>query len=63
MVIDEKTETPGEQKEWENPSAPEKTSDPRDQEQLERQVKEAKRRHDNLEENQDKATEGSQNNS
>lgn len=53
MVIDEKTENTGEQKEWENPKAPEKTSDPRDEEQLARQYKEAKRRHDNLSENQE----------
>ncbi|RFZ85960.1 hypothetical protein DYU05_10360 [Mucilaginibacter terrenus] len=53
MVIDETTETAGEEKQWDNPTAPEKTSDSRDQEQLERQFKEAKRRHDNLEENQE----------
>ena len=35
-------------KEWENPQAPEKTSDDRDKEQLIRQFKEAKRRKDNL---------------
>jgi hypothetical protein len=52
MVIDETTENPGEEKEWENPQAPEKTSDERDKEQLARQYKEAKRRHDNLSENQ-----------
>ena len=53
MVIDEITENPGEEKEWENPQAPEKTSDERDKEQLARQYKEAKRRHDNLSENQE----------
>ena len=53
MVIDKKTENTGEEKEWENPQAPEKTSDERDKEQLLRQYKEAKRRHDNLTENQD----------
>ncbi len=35
-------------KEWENPRAPENTSDDRDKEQLIRQFKEAKRRKDNL---------------
>jgi hypothetical protein len=53
MVIDETTENPGEEKEWENPQAPEKTSDERDKEQVARQYKEAKRRHDNLSENQE----------
>jgi hypothetical protein len=49
----EKPEKPGEEKEWENPFAPENTSDERDREQLARQYKEAKRRHDNLSENQE----------
>ena len=53
MVIVKNTEQPGEEKEWENPLAPEKTSDERDKEQLERQYEEAKRRHDNLTENQE----------
>jgi hypothetical protein len=53
MVIEKKTENTGEEKEWENPQAPEKTSDERDKEQLARQYKEAKRRHDNLSENQE----------
>ena len=52
MVIDEKTENTGEEKEWENPKEPENTFDKRDEEQIARQYKEAKRRHDNLEENQ-----------
>ncbi|SEN10077.1 hypothetical protein SAMN05192574_102454 [Mucilaginibacter gossypiicola] len=42
-----------EEKEWENPVEPTKTSDPRDEEQVLRQYKEAKRRHDNLSENED----------
>ena len=47
MVV--KVKTPGtSEKEWENPQAPEKTSDDRDKEQLIRQFKEAKRRKDNL---------------
>ena len=37
-----------EEKEWENPSNPAMTSDERDKEQLLRQYKEAKRRKDNL---------------
>ncbi|MEB0263378.1 MULTISPECIES: hypothetical protein [unclassified Mucilaginibacter] len=53
-MIDETTENPDEEKEWENPKAPENTSDERDEEQIARQYKEAKRRHDNLSENQDK---------
>ena len=52
-MIDPKVEQEGEEKEWENPLNPEKTSDERDKEQLARQYKEAKRRHDNLSENQD----------
>ncbi|HVW96369.1 MAG TPA: hypothetical protein VHA56_10425 [Mucilaginibacter sp.] len=49
-----------EEKEWENPVDPAKTSDERDKEQLLRQFKEAKRRKDNLtesEEDQPKKTE------
>ncbi|RFZ90125.1 hypothetical protein D0C36_23075 [Mucilaginibacter conchicola] len=53
MAIDEITETNEGEKEWENPKEPEKTSDSRDKEQVERQYREAKRRHDNLTENQD----------
>lgn len=53
MVIGKKTEKPDEEKEWENPQAPENTSDERDREQIARQYKEAKRRHDNLSENQE----------
>jgi hypothetical protein len=40
-----------EEKEWENPVEPTKTSDERDEEQILRQYKEAKRRKDNLTEN------------
>lgn len=50
MVI-EKKDQHVEQKEWENPLNPEKPSDERDQEQLQRQLKEAKRRKENLTEN------------
>jgi hypothetical protein len=53
MVIDKIAENTGDEKEWDNPQAPEQTSDARDQEQLARQYKEAKRRHDNLTENQE----------
>jgi hypothetical protein len=53
MVINENTENPDEEKKWENPQAPENTSDERDREQIARQYKEAKRRHDNLSENQE----------
>ncbi|MDR6945382.1 hypothetical protein [Mucilaginibacter pocheonensis] len=37
-----------EEKEWDNPVEPTKTSDERDEEQILRQYKEAKRRKDNL---------------
>jgi hypothetical protein len=41
--------TPGEnEKEWENPKDPEASSDQRDKEQIERQLKEAERRNENL---------------
>lgn len=46
-----------EEKEWENPVNPAMTSDDRDKEQLIRQYKEAKRRKDNLtDENTNKQT-------
>lgn len=47
MIVKVKTPDTSE-KEWENPRAPENTSDDRDKEQLIRQFKEAKRRKDNL---------------
>lgn len=50
MVVQVKK--PGE-KEWDNPAAPEATSDNRDKEQLIRQFKEAKRRKDNLSTNEE----------
>jgi hypothetical protein len=53
MVTKKNTENPDEEKKWENPQAPENTSDERDREQIARQYKEAKRRHDNLSENQE----------
>ncbi|WP_431199341.1 hypothetical protein ACQ86K_30595 [Mucilaginibacter sp. P19] len=51
MKAKDKAVKPEEEKEWENPVEPTKTSDPRDEEQILRQYKEAKRRHDNLTEN------------
>jgi hypothetical protein len=42
-----------EEKEWENPIEPAKTSDERDEEQILRQYKEAKRRKDNLTEDEE----------
>ncbi len=36
------------EKDWENPQAPEESSDARNNEQAQRQHDEAKRRHDNL---------------
>ena len=47
MVVKVKT-AGNDEKEWENPQAPEMTTDDRDKEQLVRQFKEAKRRKDNL---------------
>jgi hypothetical protein len=47
MVIGKKDQQV-EQKEWEDPLNPEKPSDERDQEQLQRQLKEAKRIKENL---------------
>ncbi|MFC0516753.1 hypothetical protein ACFFGT_21275 [Mucilaginibacter angelicae] len=54
MEAKDKTVKPEGEKEWENPVEPTKTSDPRDEEQVLRQYKEAKRRHDNLTDNEDK---------
>ena len=42
-----------EEKEWENPVEPTKPSDERDEEQIRRQYNEAKRRKDNLTEDDD----------
>lgn len=48
-VLGENDKKPAaDEKEWENPLDPEKPADARDQEQLARQLKEAKRRKDNL---------------
>jgi hypothetical protein len=54
MAVAKKPVRQAEEKQWENPLNPEKPGDARDQEQLQRQYKEAKRRHDNLTENQNK---------
>ena len=48
MKTTKKTTVKEDEKEWENPMEPTKTSDERDEEQLLRQYKEAKRRKDNL---------------
>lgn len=48
MEAIKKTVKKEEEKEWENPVEPTKTSDERDEEQILRQYKEAKRRKDNL---------------
>ena len=50
MVIENKDPEEPKEKEWENPVAPQQSTDDRDKEQLLRQYKEAKRRHDNLNE-------------
>jgi hypothetical protein len=52
MALDSKKGRVEEEKEWENPANPASTSDERDKEQLLRQYKEAKRRKDNLTEEQ-----------
>ena len=48
-----KTTVKEEEKEWDNPVEPTKTTDARDEEQILRQYNEAKRRKNNLTENQD----------
>ena len=53
MVVVKNNKKVNDQKEWENPVEPTKSSDERDKEQLLRQYKEAKRRKDNLTETDD----------
>jgi len=53
MKTKKKTTVKEDEKEWANPVEPTKTSDERDEEQLLRQYKEAKRRKDNLTEDED----------
>ena len=48
MADPKKKKTGHEEQEWENPLDPETPSDSRDEEQIIRQYKEAKRRKDNL---------------
>jgi len=48
MALKNKNDRQSEEKEWENPVNPALTTDERDKEQLLRQYKEAKRRKDNL---------------
>ncbi|WP_186292598.1 hypothetical protein [Mucilaginibacter corticis] len=48
MIVENKKPEEAKEKEWENPADPAKPTDERDKEQLLRQYKEAKRRHDNL---------------
>jgi hypothetical protein len=56
MIVDHKKSEEPKEKEWENPCDPTKSTDERDKEQILRQYKEAKRRHDNLSETDDKET-------
>ncbi|MFI5158825.1 MAG: hypothetical protein ACHQF4_08160 [Sphingobacteriales bacterium] len=57
MALEAKKGRAEEEKEWDNPADPAMTSDERDKEQLLRQYKEAKRRKNNLtEEDQTKKT-------
>jgi hypothetical protein len=57
ILAKEKPAPEDDEKEWENPLDPAKSTDERDKEQLLRQYKEAKRRKDNLSETDDKETE------
>ena len=57
MIVDSKKPEDQKEKEWENPVEPTKSTDERDKEQLLRQYKEAKRRHDNLNETDDNKNE------
>ena len=54
MALEMKKHSDKKEKEWEDPVNPAKPSDERDKEQLLRQYKEAKRRKDNLTEEEDK---------
>ncbi|MFD2148061.1 hypothetical protein [Mucilaginibacter antarcticus] len=54
MIVEDNKPEETKEKAWENPSDPKQVSDERDKEQLLRQFKEAKRRHDNLTEEDDK---------
>jgi hypothetical protein len=56
MIVDNKKPEEQKEKEWDNPTDPTKSSDERDKEQILRQYKEAKRRHDNLNETDDNKT-------
>ena len=58
VMIFEEEKKPEDAKEkvWENPADPKQVTDERDKEQLLRQYKEAKRRHDNLSEENDNET-------
>lgn len=58
MIVDDKKHGEGKEKEWENPQDPTQPTDERDKEQLIRQYKEAKRRHDNLTEDDDDPKKG-----
>jgi hypothetical protein len=55
MVVVKKQTQQADEKQWENLLNPGQPGDARDEEQMQRQYKEAKRRHDNLSENQNKA--------
>ncbi|WP_345949091.1 MULTISPECIES: hypothetical protein [unclassified Mucilaginibacter] len=48
VIVDNSKPDGNEDQEWENPQNPEKPSDARDEEQVQRQYEEAKRRKDNL---------------
>jgi hypothetical protein len=56
MIVDKKKSEEPKEKEWENPIDPTKSTDERDKEQVLRQYKEAKRRHDNLTETDENKT-------
>lgn len=57
VVIDKKNNANADEEQtWENPANPEKPADARDKEQLERQLKEAARRKDNLSDEDEEKT-------
>jgi hypothetical protein len=56
MSLETKKEQPPEEKVWENPSDPRESSDGRDKEQIIRQYEEAKRRKENLTEDDNTET-------
>jgi len=61
MIVSKDKPAVNDEKEWENPIDPAKSTDERDKEQLLRQYKEAKRRKDNLTDDEEVAKQTNQN--